>query len=94
MPVKPTSVTLDDETRARLDRIAGTYERSRSWLIGRAVREYLDREEAYVRAVEEGIEAAADFGREVKGCIDAFERTAEHFLAVEIGRSGVDVVDA
>jgi predicted transcriptional regulator len=62
MPVKPTSVTLDDETRARLDRIAGTYERSRSWLIGRAVREYLDREEAYVRAVEEGIEAA-DQGR-------------------------------
>ena len=46
------------------------------------------------RMVMEGIEAAADFGREVKGCIDAFQRTAEHFLAVEIGRSGVDVVDA
>ncbi len=58
MSVKPTSVALDDETRARLDRIAGTYDRSRSWLIGRAVREYLDREEAYVQAVEKGIEAA------------------------------------
>ncbi len=58
MTVKPTSVSLDDETRDRLDRIASAYDRSRSWLITKAVREFVDREEAYVRAVEEGIESA------------------------------------
>ena len=48
---------------------------------------FFDRAPEAIRVVgQEGIEAAADFGREVKGCIDAFERTAEHLLAVEIGR--------
>ena len=59
MTVKPTSVSLDEETRDRLERIASAYNRSRSWLITRAVKEFIDREEAYVRAVEEGIESAA-----------------------------------
>ena len=58
MPTKPTSVTLDDEIRDRVDQVAETYDRSRSWIITRAIREFLDREEAFVRAVKEGIEAA------------------------------------
>ncbi len=58
MVSKPTSVTLDDQTRDRLDRVAHAYDRKRSWIITRAINEYLDREEAFVQAVQEGIEAA------------------------------------
>ena len=58
MAPKPTSITLDQETRDRLDRVAMAYERKRSWIIARAIQEYLDREEAFARAVEAGIESA------------------------------------
>lgn len=55
---KPTSVSLDQRTRERLDRVAKAYDRKRSWIITKAIDEYLDREEAFARAVEAGIEAA------------------------------------
>ena len=58
MAGKPTSVTLSDDTKERLDAIARTYDRSRSWLITNAVKEFLEREEVHVRAVREGIAAA------------------------------------
>ncbi len=58
MPSKPTSITLDQQTRERLDRVAKAYERNRSWIIARAIQEYLDREEAFARTVEAGIESA------------------------------------
>ncbi len=58
MAPKPTSITLDEQTRERLDRVAKAYERKRSWIIARAIQEYLDREEAFARAVETGIESA------------------------------------
>lgn len=58
MAPKPTSITLDQETRDRLDRVAMAYERKRSWIIARAIQEYLDREEAFARAVEAGIESS------------------------------------
>jgi predicted transcriptional regulator len=58
MAPKPTSITLDQQTRERLDRVAKAYERNRSWIIARAIQEYLDREEAFARAVEAGIESA------------------------------------
>ncbi len=58
MANKPTSVNLDEATRERLDRVARAYDRKRSWIITRAIQEYLDREEAFACAVEAGIEAA------------------------------------
>ncbi len=58
MASKPTSITLDQQTRERLDRVAKVYERRRSWIIARAIQEYLDREEGFARAVEAGIESA------------------------------------
>ena len=58
MAPKPTSITLDLETRERLDRVAEAYERKRSWIIGRAIQEYLEREEAFARAVEADLESA------------------------------------
>ncbi len=54
----PTSVNLDRRTRERLDRVAKAYDRTRSWIIAKAIDEYLDREEAFARAVEAGIEEA------------------------------------
>ena len=59
MASKPTSISLDEQTRDRLDRVAKAYERNRSWIIARAIQEYLDREEAFARAVEAGIESAS-----------------------------------
>lgn len=58
MTSKPTSITLDERTRERLNRVAKAYERKRTWIIARAIQEYLDREEAFARAVERGIESA------------------------------------
>lgn len=58
MPSHPTSISLDPQTRDRLDRVAKAYERKRSWIIAKAIEEYLEREEAFARAVEAGIEAA------------------------------------
>ena len=58
MPSKPTSISLDEQTRERLDRVAKAYERKRSWIIAKAIEEYLEREEAFARAVEAGIESA------------------------------------
>ena len=58
MAPKPTSITLDQQTRDRLDRVAKAYERKRSWIIGRAIQEYLEREEAFARTVEAGLESA------------------------------------
>ena len=58
MAGKPTSVSLDERTRERLDRVAKAYDRKRSWIIARAIQEYLDREEAFAHAVEVGIESA------------------------------------
>ncbi len=58
MPSNPTSISLDPRTRQRLDRVAKAYERKRSWIIAKAIEEYLDREEAFARAVEAGIESA------------------------------------
>ena len=40
---------LDDETRARLNRLSELKDRSAHWLMKRAVAEYLEREERYER---------------------------------------------
>lgn len=43
------------EVKARLDRLAGLTQRSRSWITNAAVERYLAEEEAFVAAVEEGL---------------------------------------
>ncbi len=62
MPLKATSVRLDDETLLRVGQMAEAMERPRAWLMAHAIKQYVEREEQFILAVEEGIKAA-DAGR-------------------------------
>jgi predicted transcriptional regulator len=55
---KVTSVRLDDELAARLDTLAASLDRSRTWIIEQALSRYIDAEMQFLAAVEEGIRAA------------------------------------
>jgi predicted transcriptional regulator len=55
------TVRLDEETLSALDRLAERTRRSRSWLVSRAVEEYVSLNEWQIARIEEGI-AAADRG--------------------------------
>ena len=60
---KSTSVSLrvPHDMLAQLDRLAGATDRSRNYLIGEAIAQYLEREIAWLDDIDEGI-AAADRG--------------------------------
>ncbi len=62
MPLKATSVRLDDETLKRIGQIAEAMDRPRAWLMAEAIKQYVDREEWFIYEVEKGIKAA-DKGR-------------------------------
>lgn len=62
MPLKATSVRLDDETLERVGQIAEAMERPRAWLMAQAIKQYVDREEWFISEVDKGIQAA-DEGR-------------------------------
>lgn len=52
------TIRLDEETLAALDRLAEATERSRNWLVARAVQDYVALNEWQVGRIEEGIQAA------------------------------------
>ncbi len=58
MAIRTASIRVDEQVLDRLDRLAQTMDRSRSWVIAQAIEQYLDHEEWFVQAVEAGIEAA------------------------------------
>jgi predicted transcriptional regulator len=66
MPTTPSDIVvnarLDREILTQLDEIAAEMERTRSYLIGQAVREFVEREYAFLAAVRAG-EADLDAGR-------------------------------
>jgi len=62
MPLKATSVRLDDETLDRVGQMAEALERPRAWLMAHAIKQYVEREERFIQEVEKGIQAA-DEGR-------------------------------
>ena len=62
MPLKATSVRLDDKTLERVGQMAQAMERPRAWLMAQAIKQYVDREERFIHEVEKGIKAA-DEGR-------------------------------
>jgi predicted transcriptional regulator len=55
---KVTSIRLDDEIASRLDTLAASLDRPRTWVIEQAIVRYLDAETQFLEAVEEGIRAA------------------------------------
>lgn len=58
MPLKATSVRLDDKTLKRVGEIAKAMDRPRAWLMAEAIKQYVDREEWFIHEVEKGIKAA------------------------------------
>lgn len=62
MTLKATSVRLDDETLARIGQMADAMDRPRAWLMAEAIKQYVAREEWFIREVEKGMQAA-DEGR-------------------------------
>jgi len=55
MTRRTTSIRLQGETLERLDHMAKSLDRSRSWLLDQAVERYLDHEEWFVASVKEGL---------------------------------------
>lgn len=58
MALKATSVRLDDETLARMGQMAEAMDRPRAWLMAEAIKQYVAREEWFIREVEKGVKAA------------------------------------
>lgn len=58
MAKRTSSIRIEEATLGRLDRLADALDRSRTWLVNKAIERYLDQEEMFVRAVEEGMDAA------------------------------------
>jgi predicted transcriptional regulator len=63
-PSAPVSIRIPPELNDQLAALAASFDRSKSWVIERAIRDYLAVQAWQLAAIEEGI-AAADAGRVV-----------------------------
>lgn len=59
--ISPTTVKLDEDTRARIKRLAEARHRSTHWMILEAIHQYLDREEKRETFREDGIRAWGEY---------------------------------
>lgn len=62
MTFKIVSVRIEDKLLKRIDQMAELQDRSRAWVINHAMQNYLDHEEWFIQAVEQGI-AEANAGK-------------------------------
>ena len=53
--MKPTTVRIDDNILGRLDILAETLNRSRSWIINQAIEKFVDDEEWFAQEVQAGL---------------------------------------
>lgn len=58
MSLKATSVRLDEETLQRVGQMTEAMDRPRAWLMAEAIKQYVAREDWFIREVEKGIESA------------------------------------
>jgi predicted transcriptional regulator len=58
MSLKATSVRLDDETLERVGKMADAMDRPRAWLMAYAIKQFVEREDWFIREVEKGVSAA------------------------------------
>lgn len=58
MGLKATSVRLDDETLERVGKMADSMDRPRAWLMAHAIKQFVEREDWFIREVEKGVSAA------------------------------------
>lgn len=57
--MKATTVRLADDTLGRIDDLANTISRSRSWVINQAIERFLEYEEWFVQEVKDGLDEVA-----------------------------------
>ncbi len=62
MPLKATSIRLDDTTLERVGQMAEAMDRPRAWLMAHAIKQYVEREQWFISEIEKGIQSA-DEGR-------------------------------
>jgi predicted transcriptional regulator len=53
--MKATTVRIDDDLLGRIDCLANTLSRSRSWVINQAIEKFVGFEEWFVQEVEDGL---------------------------------------
>lgn len=58
MSLKATSVRLDEETLSKVGQMAEAMDRPRAWLMSYAIKQFVEREERFIREVEKGVYAA------------------------------------
>jgi len=54
------TIRIDEETKERLDRLAESVARSKSYLVTRALQDYLDLNEWQVKAIKEAVNKAVN----------------------------------
>ena len=71
--MKATTVRIEDEMIGRIDGLAATLCRSRSWVIKQAIKKFLEYEEWFVQEVKDGLEEVE------RGEVATDEEVAERF---------------
>ncbi|WP_300463437.1 CopG family ribbon-helix-helix protein [Desulfobacula sp.] len=54
--MKATTIRIDDDMLGRIDCLANTLSRSRSWVINQAIERFISYEEWFVQEVKDGLE--------------------------------------
>jgi predicted transcriptional regulator len=57
MKTSVVTARLDPQTLAELDKLAGYHERSRAWLVAKAVKQYVEEETEFFAFLQEGEDA-------------------------------------
>jgi predicted transcriptional regulator len=57
MKTSVVTARLDDETLTTLDRLAAHHERSRAWLVTKAIKHFVEKESAFLAFLQEGEDA-------------------------------------
>jgi predicted transcriptional regulator len=68
-----TSVKLDDDLKNRIQQLADTQQRSAHWIMRKAIRDYVEREEARER-----------FKQEALASWTAYQETGQHITGQEV----------
>ncbi|HHO48998.1 MAG TPA: ribbon-helix-helix protein, CopG family [Desulfobacteraceae bacterium] len=58
--MKTTTIRMEDETLDRIDAMAKSLSRSRTWIINQAIERFLSYEEWFIREVNAGLEEMRD----------------------------------
>ena len=58
--MKTTTIRMEDETLDRIDTMAKSLSRSRTWIINQAIERFLSYEEWFIREVNAGLEEMRD----------------------------------